>query len=288
MLKAPILLLIYNRPKYTRQVFEAIRSVRPQKLFISADGPKDRADLKLCKESRDVVSSIDWPCEVLSLYRNSNLGCKQGMISGIDWFFENVEQGIILEDDCLPNKSFFTYCEILLDRYEHNQDIMMISGSNPATSIDLETDYFFSYFFHVWGWATWKRAWSKYDENMSDWPKLKKGKFLDKRFPYNMENKIFTEQVFDQMYKEGYSTWDVQWAYTCMINEGCAILPTHNLISNIGLTGTHQMSNDQLKLETREIDFNNFKHPSEIKIDYEIENYLFEKSGLKRLIRNNK
>lgn len=285
-MKTPVLFLIYNRPEYTKKVFEVIKKAKPKKLFISADGPKvgNLKDIELCEEARKIVSHVDWVCEVKTNFRNDNLGCKLAMSSGISWFFDNVDEGMILEDDCLPNASFFLYCEKLLNKYRNEDKIMMISGSNPATSLDIDSDYFFSYFYHIWGWATWKRAWKKFDINISDWPKFKNSNFLGQKFPSNLENRLFLEKMFDQIYGKKSSVWDVQWTYTCLVNNGFAILPKHNLISNIGFIGTHQMNNNQLILETKEIDLEKIIHPVSIDVNRDIEDYLFEKSGLKRLI----
>jgi len=282
----PILLLIYNRPDYTKEVFAAIRDARPKKLYISADGPRTdiKDDFKLCGETRNIVSQVDWECEVKTLFRDKNLGCKLGMSGGINWFFENVDEGIILEDDCLPNNSFFNFCENLLEKYRDENKVMMIAGSNPATSVDLEDDYFFSRFYTIWGWATWKRAWDKFDINVSDWPKFKSANYLETIFPNNLKNRIFIERMFDEAYgSEKCSVWSLQWTYSCMVNGGFAILPKHNLISNIGLIGTHEMNNEQLFLETQEINLDTNLHPSEISIHQYIEDLLFEKSGLCKL-----
>lgn len=285
-MNTPILLLIYNRPKYTEKVFSVIREIKPKKLFIHADGPKSEKpeDVVLCNQARDIVNNIDWDCEIKKLFRDTNLGCKLGMSRGINWFFDNVGEGIIIEDDCLPNKSFFKFCEDLLEKYRHEEKVMMISGSNPAISVDIKTDYFFSQFYHIWGWATWKRAWNKFDINISNWPKFRDSDFLEKKFPHSEENKIFVRQMFDQIYGNKSSVWGVQWTYTCLVNNSFAILPKHNMVSNIGFTGTHQMNKDQLLLKSEEIDFSKFKHPNRITINYDLENYLFEKSGLKGLI----
>jgi len=286
LMDTPILFLIYNRPEYTKKVFNSIRDAKPNRLFIHADGPKkDKPeDVKLCERSREIVSNVDWDCEVKTLFRDKNLGCKLAESGGFNWFFENVDEGIIIEDDCLPNKSFFLYCEKLLKKYRDNEKVMMISGSNPATSVDIDADYFFSIFYHSWGWATWKRAWEKYDITISDWPRLRGTNFLKSKFPHSEVNRAFVEQMFDQAYKGKASTWDIQWTYACLVNDGYAILPKHNMISNIGYIGTHEMNNDQLMLETKEIDFKKFKHLKKLEVNYSLEKHLFEKSGLEGLI----
>lgn len=283
----PILFLIYNRPEYTNQVFEAIRRVRSKKLFVSADGPKmdKRGDELLCDETRKIIERVDWPCEVHVNFSDKNLGCKLGVTKGINWFFENVEEGIILEDDCLPTESFFKYCEKLLAQYRDNDRIMMISGSNPATVIyDMESDYFFSQFYHVWGWATWKRAWAKMDINLSNWPSYKKSNLLDKFYQHSQNNRQFSEKMFDEVYNKKSSVWAIQWTYSCLTNNGLAILPKYNLVCNIGLSGDHNMNPDQLFLKTKDIDFDNLVHPKDINIQGDVENLLFDKSGLNKLI----
>lgn len=285
-MNTPVLFLIYNRPEYTQKVFKSIREAEPNKLFIHVDGPKkdEQEDIELCERTREIVNNVDWDCEVKTLFRDRNLGCKLGMSGGITWFFENVAEGIILEDDCLPNKSFFAYCEKLLYKYRNNENVLMISGSNPATFVDIDSDYFFSYFYHIWGWATWRRSWKKFDINISDWPKFRDSDFLKQKFPNNVDNRAFIKQMFDQIYGKKASVWGVQWTYICLVNGGYAILPKHNLISNIGITGTHEMNNNQLMLKTKEINFKKFKHPDKIEVDHDVDKYLFEKSGLKVLI----
>lgn len=287
-MNTPVLFLVYNRPKYTKKVFESIRKARPKKLFIHADGPKKDSikDVELCRETRNIVNHIDWDCEIKTLFRDENLGCKLGMSGGISWFFGEVEEGIILEDDCLPNRSFFKYCEILLSKYRDEENVMMISGSNPAVSVDINTDYFFSHFYHIWGWATWRRSWEKFDLEISTWPKFKDSDFLENKFPTNITNRIFLKQMFDQIYDKPASVWGVQWTYACLINNGFAILPSRNMISNIGLIGTHKMNDRQLMLETKEFDVDTLRHPEKIEVDYTTEDHLFEKSGLKSLINN--
>ncbi len=284
-METPILFLIYNRPEYTKKVFEAIRRARPKKLFISADGPKmdKEGDDEMCNETRKIVERIDWPCETKTMVGNENLGCRLGVIKGPNWFFENVEEGIILEDDCLPNESFFEYCEKLLKKFRNKNEIMMISGSNPATSITSDYDYFFSRFYHIWGWATWKRAWSKYDVNVTEWPRLKKERLLEKVFPTNIENRMFVEKMIDQVYGKVSSVWSIQWTYTCLLNNGYAVLPKYNLISNIGLVGVHEMNEDQLFIKTKKIDFANFSHPKTIGTDQAVEDLIFKSSGLSKI-----
>ena len=235
----------------------------------------------LCAETRNIISQVDWQCEVKTLFRDKNLGCKLGVSEGINWFFKQEEEGIILEDDCIPNESFFRFCKILLEKYRDESKVMMIAGSNPATSIEMGNEYFFSRFNTIWGWATWKRAWMKFDINLSAWPILKANNFLETIYPSNISNRVFTEKLFDETYSNSESTcWAIQWSYTCIVNNGVSILPKHNLIRNIGFSGTHEMNDEQLCLPTKNIDFSNFSHPEHIQTNGQIEDLLFVKSGL--------
>ena len=173
----PILFFIFNRPEYTQQVFERIRQARPRQLFVVADGPRVPSDIPLIKRTRSLIA-VDWECELKTLYADKNMGLKERISSGISWFFDHVERGIILEDDCLPHPSFFQFCEEMLEYYSNHNHIMMITGSNPLQDHVMDTSYTFSEYFSIWGWATWRRAWKQYDKHMTRWPEIKKTKIF--------------------------------------------------------------------------------------------------------------
>lgn len=237
--KTPILFLVFNRPDVTKEVFEVIRRVKPEKLFIACDGP--RADKpgeeELVKEVREIVNNIDWNCEVKKLFRDKNSGCKVSVSSAIDWFFENVEEGIILEDDCLPDLSFFPFCRELLERYRNDERIGMISGDNFLFG-KKRTDYsyYFSRFTFIWGWATWKRAWEKYDVNMKLWTEIRDNNWL---YDILGDKKAVSDwsKIYENVYSGKIDTWDYQWTFTCWMNNFFIIVPDCNLISNIGFRG---------------------------------------------------
>ena len=163
-MNVPVLFLIFKRPDTTQRVFEAIKKAKPKQLFISADGGRNEEEKKSCNALREaIVAQIDWDCELKTLFRENNLGCKMAVSSGISWFFEEVEQGIILEDDCLPNESFFKFCETMLEKYKDDQSIWHIGANNFQDSIKRgDADYFFSMYSHIWGWASWRDRWQKY------------------------------------------------------------------------------------------------------------------------------
>lgn len=238
-MKNAVLFLIFNRPDTASKVFEAIRNAKPTRLYVAADGPRaDRPhEDKLCQITREIVKNIDWPCTLKTLFRDQNMGCKSAVAGAIDWFFLHEEQGIILEDDCLPDSTFFSYCDELLDFHRTNEKIMCISGNRfaPATMETEQADsYYFSAFNHIWGWATWRRAWLKYDVDMKEWNPNDDVVFLTKQFPNNKPLQRFWQDCFESVAKGKIDTWDYQWTHACWKNSGLTCLPRFNLVSNIG------------------------------------------------------
>jgi hypothetical protein len=257
-LQSPVLFLIFNRPDKTKQVFEAIRHAQPDKLFVAADGPrKDRiGEQELCKQTREIISAIDWKCELKTLYRSENLGCKVAVSSAINWFFENVEEGIILEDDCLPNQSFFLFCERMLNEYRVDQRIMHIGGSNFQDGLIRENaSYYFSSMFHIWGWATWRRAWKFYDIEMKGLNSLLNIDFFESIFKKRSHQEIW-KRMFNAVETGKSNTWDYQWTLSCWLNNGLSVIPNTNLVSNIGYDGdaTHTSLNEKDILSNKKIE----------------------------------
>jgi hypothetical protein len=238
MFETPVLFLIFNRPDLTQKVFAVIKHVKPRKLFIAADGPRpDRiGEDELCKETRELVlSMVDWDCEVKTLFRESNLGCKLAVSGAIDWFFEQVEQGIIIEDDCLPDLSFFSFCEAMLEHHKDSHSIMHIAGNNfLRNKIQISGSYYLSIYTHIWGWATWSRSWNKYDRDIVFWPKLKQTDFLNNFFNGNKTMAGYWTAIFDSAYDKAIDNWDAQWLLSCWVHGGAAVIPVHNLVDNIG------------------------------------------------------
>jgi len=229
MFETPILYLIFNRPDLTEISFQSICSIKPKKLFIAADGP--RIDNKLdeinCNLVREfVISKIDWDCDLKILFREENLGCGKAVSFAISWFFDQVEYGIILEDDCVPFNSFFNFCEQLLIKYKNNDRICHISGCNfQIGHIHNKNDYFFSNYSFIWGWATWKRSWIHYDFDMIDFESFYKG-FKNKN--------LISYDFYLSVKNKTIDTWDVQWQYALLKNNKISIQPKLNLIKNIG------------------------------------------------------
>ena len=274
MFETPILFLIFNRPKATEKVFNAIRKVQPKQLFIAADGPRlDKLeDIKRCEQTRSVVKKIDWPCEVKTLFRTDNLGCGKAVSQAISWFFTHVEEGIILEDDCLPNRSFFDFSAIMLEKYRNNDQIMHISGTNHLFNTKLtplNNTYFFSAFSSVWGWATWRRAWSMYDFDIHDWKNSEQ--YTTHRF-LNQSFRALLHEEFSNVATQKTDTWDWQWIFCIQKHNGLCITPMVNLVSNIGWDGTHyQAVHPHHFMPTVELNKETLSHPSEKNIDFQLD-----------------
>jgi len=287
-MKTPILFLIYNRPETTLKVFEKIREVRPSRLYIAADGHKPGEEKK-CIEAREIVENIDWNCNVKKFYRNKNLGCKIAVSSAIDWFFENEEMGIILEDDCLPDISFFGFCENLLEKYKDDKKIMMICGTSYLPdNLQYNFSYYFSHYYSVWGWATWGRAWKLYDPTMKDFYTLKENGFFKNVFPTKQMAQFF-EKVFSDTKEGKINTWDYQWAYSCLISRSLVITPIKNLISNIGYGSSRENVVTKSKTcgkSTSSINTANIHHPPYVHWNYTLDKKLWENIEKTRTHRN--
>jgi hypothetical protein len=264
-LSTPVLFLIFNRPDTTQQVFNEIRKTQPAQLFVAADGPS-KADYELCKKTRDIIQQVDWDCKVSTLFRDKNLGCKYAVSSAIDWFFSNVDEGIILEDDCVPDQSFFPFCQELLEKYRDDKRIMMISGANfQFDRKKTENSYYFSRYFHIWGWATWKRAWKLYDRDLKAWPEIREKGYLNNILSQKRLVRYW-ETIFNAVSNGSINTWDYQWVFSCWIQGGLSIIPNINMISNIGFDqrSTHTKGKDiRANMQTEKIVFP-LRHPKYI------------------------
>jgi hypothetical protein len=260
-LETPILFITFCRPDTTAKVFERIRQAHPTKLYIAQNIPKrgDSIAVKKWEKVRSIIEEIDWDCEVQRLYREQHLDAKTSISTAINWFFENEEEGIILEDDCLPDPTFFRFCEELLEKYRDDERIAMISGDNfQFGKRRTNYSYYFSRYAHIWGWATWKRAWENYDVEMELWPEIRDEEWLD---DINIDKKSvkYWTKMFEKTYMKKIDTWDYQWTFSCMIQNSLTILPNYNLVSNIGFgkdsTFTHNASDKRSNIPVRGIEF---------------------------------
>ena len=248
----PLLFLVFNRPDVTRQVFEAIRQAQPRRLFVAADGPRPHRpdDVAQCQAVRDIVTQVDWDCDIQTLFREENLGCRKAGTGAINWFFEHVEEGIILEDDCLPNPSFFPYCQEVLEKYRHDTRVVHVNGNNFNASELMPSpySYHFTYFSQVWGWATWRRAWQRYDVEMKLFSQFDHAQYY--------QHAGLSEPTFRKLrdkwmeaYEKQDEIWDYQWHFINLLEGGLVVAPRYNLISNLGFQeeATHTRHADPLR-----------------------------------------
>lgn len=267
-LNTAVLLVIFNRPDTTRLVFESIRKARPSRLYIAADGPRPmvKTDAAKCKQAREILKEVDWDCDVKTLFSETNLNCGVGPSSAFTWFFEHEEEGIILEDDCLPSQSFFWFCQELLERYRDDSRIMHIGGNNflKGWQNDADYSYYFSRSGHIWGWATWRRAWKMFDYKIKLYNELKKNDYFDDFFLNRLE-KIYRLRKFDRtVTTDRVDWWDYQWDFARYVNAGLAIVPTCNMVKNLGFgadaTHTQNGNSKSAKMDSSNIEFP-LRHP---------------------------
>jgi hypothetical protein len=281
MLETPIAFLIFNRPDTTARVFAEIARAKPKRLLVVADGPRAEreGEAEKCAAARAIIERVDWHCQVRRNYSEVNLGCKRRISSGLDWVFENCEEAIILEDDCLPHPSFFRYCEDLLGKYRDDERVMMISGDNfQAGNQRGEYSYYFSRYPHIWGWATWRRAWQHYDVTMRQWSQRRNTGWVN-NFLGDATASKYWQASFDRCFSGEVDTWDIQLIFSFWSQNGLAIVPNQNLVSNIGfrLDATHTKNDiyGVAELPTSEINFP-LQHSPEIVPNLGADHFTFQ------------
>ena len=274
MLTTAVAFFVFNRPILTAQVFSQIRLAAPKQLFIIADGPRPDhpEDPLLCATVLEIINQVTWDCEFHTLIRSENVGCRNSIPWGLDWVFTYTDRCIILEDDCLPKLSFFTYCETLLTQYENDLEVMTISGCSPeSVNKKHSASYYFSRYPNVWGWATWKRAWNLVDINANKWSSLKNTDWLKTIFP-NRQHRNFWHRIFNHMSE--IDTWDYALTFSCWLVGGLSIRPSQNQIQNIGFAGSATHTKDAnyflSKLDSVEMTFP-LAHPIDKTVDQTIE-----------------
>lgn len=290
MLQTPILLLIFNRPEMALQVFEQIRLQQPEQLFIAADGPRREYinEAALCRATRlAILERIDWPCKVETLFQTQNLGCGKAVSTAINWFFSHVEEGIILEDDCIPDASCFSFCSAMLDRYRFDTSILHINAGNYQLGTQRgNASYYFSRYAHVWGWASWRRAWKFYD-------------FTLQRYRHEPTQGLntFLLSELQSIYEVRNDAWDIQWFMTIWFNKGKVITPNIGLVRNIGYgqSATHTQSMPRWFKKMKYGQIIAITHPETTNIDVEADqftaNTMYNQGhlylALKKMIKNN-
>lgn len=272
-----VLFIIFNRTDTALQVFETIRQARPKRLYFFADAPRAhvQGETEKCNQAKAIVSKVDWPCEVQTFFLTQNIGPRLAIGKAITWFFEHEEEGIILEHDCMPSQSFFTFCETLLAHYRNDERVMHISGDNFQYGIQRgDASYYFSLYNHIWGFATWRRAWKHYDVEMKRYPAFKNEGKLRKLFN-NKRAYNYWANILQLTYEQKLQTWDYQWTLAMWDRGALAILPQYNMVSNIGFgdeaLNTKNADSKFANIPRHEI--TNIIHPSVISANIEADNY---------------
>jgi hypothetical protein len=275
--RAPVLFLIFNRPEPTRKVFEAIRAYEPSRLYIAADGPRSekQGEWSLCAETRSVLSNIDWDCKVYSLLRDHNVGCGNAVSEAITWFFDQEEEGVILEDDCLPDPSFFSFCEEMLDRYRDEPRVGSVSGNNfLPRSLQMGDPYGFSKYVQIWGWATWRRFWENYDFKLVG-PWFEWEEIISRANPIKNQANYWL-QIFKALQAGLIDTWDFQVMFSSWRHEYVHIFPSRNLVTNLGYGGDATHTNFQSPLANLQREsIKDYQITLPVNVDPEIDNTTF-------------
>jgi hypothetical protein len=235
-LKTAVLLLAFNRPDTTARVFEAIRRARPQRLYVAIDGPRATrpGEAALCAEVRRIVSAVDWPCELHTLFRDENMGCKRSVSSALDWFFSQEERGIILEDDCLPSASFFRFCEDLLERFADDPRVFSIQGNFFGGAPKPEASYLFSKMFYMWGWASWADRWRSVNVHDIDVAGIRRAITKDCWLGSSFLTEMYWLSIVERQAAGKIDSWGYPVMFHCFANKLLNVTPTTNLVLNIG------------------------------------------------------
>ena len=279
-LNTAVLFLVFNRPETTVQVFNTIRQAKPLRLYVAADGPRTRrtGEIERVAQVRKIATAVDWPCEVKTLFREDNLGCKNAVSGAITWLFENEERGIILEDDCVAHPDFFFFCDVLLERYAKNERVSVVTGNNFQNGLRRgDASYYFSKYNHCWGWATWRRAWHHYQGDLPFWPEWRDSDNWIHQTPDRVE-RVYWERIFDRVCAGQIDSWAYPWTASVWYHGGLTATPNVNLVSNIGFSkdATHTMSANSsfAKMPIHAID--SLQHPLRIKRDEDADRQAFD------------
>lgn len=302
LFNTPILFITYRNPEITRLTFDRIRKIKPRTLYLASDGPKLNSSNKVLNEineTRSIIKNIDWDCNVHTKFEKKNLGCKYAVYSAISWFFDNEEQGIILEYDCLPDLTFFTFCETLLEKYKNNDTIFSISGNNfdfgYVNNLNKnKNSYYFSHISKLWGWAAWSRSWKYFDIELSDFTDFRDNNSIDNLIYKKKHRKYWIDKINQVYLGINNSTWGFIWLYTLFKHNAYCITPNVNLVSNIGFgeEATHAKDKTSLFSNIKAKSINLIEHPLVIEPNFKSDTrftellYQSEYKSIMKRIRN--
>ncbi len=231
------MLIVYNRPELTQRVLERIGRSRPSRLYIAADGPQEgnESAVDLCTQVRALKDTVNWPCELKTWYHAEHLGPDRGVVAAINWFFENEPEGIILEDDCLPEDSFFSFCDDVLKKFRDDNRVMHVCGINPLDKWDREPyGYYYSRHATTGGWATWRRAWKLNGFDSARYEFVRRNGFFDEYFPTRKERAKWF-RTFDLLstHPDQQAQWTDRWAFARFTQSGLSIVPRESLVAHL-------------------------------------------------------
>jgi hypothetical protein len=280
MLETPIAYIVFNRPQHTAQTFAVLRRQQPSKLFIIADGPRPGhpTDAERCAQVRKIVENVDWPCDVRREYASTNLGLQRRVSSGLDWVFSQVDRAIVLEDDCVAHSDFFTFCDTLLERYAEDERVAVVTGNNFQNGRQRgEGSYYFSKYNHCWGWATWRRAWRHYRDDLPFWPEWRESAAWKRQVPDRVE-RTYWEGIFDRVHAGDIDSWAYPWTACVWYRGILTATPNVNLVSNIGFgaESTHTASADSPFAAMAIGELGAITHPASVVQDVRADRYVFD------------
>lgn len=253
----PVVVIVFNRVELAAKLLKCIRQLCPQRLFVISDGARDfvPGEKERVEKVRALFEDISWPCKVQKNYAKKNMGCDNRIPSGLDWVFEQVEEAVILEDDCIPSPQFFLYAEQMLARYREDPRVMMIAGSNPIQRYEVPASCFFTARVYTWGWATWRRAWEHYCDSRTEWDRIRRDGTFARVYPFR--TRYYVKKELDYYFNRGKCPWDYLWWISCMGAGGLCAVPKVNLITNEGFgeNATHTKNQGDYRGDTFPMEF---------------------------------
>ena len=279
MFKVPIVYICFNRPELTKRTFEYIKKIKPSKLFLIVDGPRknNKQDTINCPRVKKIIQNINWKCKLYKNFSKDNLGLKNRVFSGLDWVFNNTNEAIILEDDCLPHKDFFFFCEAMLKKYKNSNKVKFITGNNfqIPKKTEICEDYYFSKYSHIWGWATWKKTWFEVNRDDTFWKK----KIFNSKFEMmksSTKEKKYWKKMYNEVLDNKLNSWAIYLLFSIWKNKGLTVTPKINLIKNLGLSSGTNTKKLHIKLDISNKSLNKpLKHPKIIKVNFKKDLYVF-------------
>ena len=282
MFDVPILLLVWRRADLVSTQLAILRRIKPSLLFVSCDGPRDNdpiSEEQVARVRSTLENEIDWQCNVVKRFNAINMGCKTAIIEALGWFFENVDEGIILEDDCIPDEDFFLFCKELLDKYRFKANVYSIGGFNPIENrINPQYNFAFTSIPLIWGWATWKRSWINLRMTI-DWLEsssyFQRLYMLTKSIGFNLRTMYWSNVLYQLVDKKNIDTWDYQNTMSCLFSNSCHIVPVCSIISNLGIDQLPTHSSSITSAQSAKIGLPRLPSPSIISLDRNLDQRIF-------------